>query len=131
MYVCKQTFYISQVRISQKAKGVIMWNLRHIIFYVKVKVLTDFHICISVPSTIFCKTRSSHPEVFLGKGVLKIRSKFTGEHPPRSVISIKLLCNFIWIALRHGSSPVNLLPIFRTSFFENTSGRLLLQNVSS
>ena len=25
--------------------------------------------------------RSSHPEVFLGKGVLKICSKFTGEHP--------------------------------------------------
>ena len=27
------------------------------------------------------KDRSSHPEVFLGKGVLKIYSKFTGEHP--------------------------------------------------
>ena len=27
------------------------------------------------------KNRSSHPEVFLGKGVLKICSKFTGEHP--------------------------------------------------
>ena len=35
--------------------------------------------------------RSSHPEVFLKKGVLKICSKFTGEHPCRSVISIKLL----------------------------------------
>ena len=34
--------------------------------------------------------RSSHPEVFLGKGVLKICSEFTGEHPCRSVISIKL-----------------------------------------
>ena len=45
--------------------------------------------------------RSSHPEVFLGKGVLKICSKFTGEHPCRSAISIKLLC-------------------------KNTSGRLLL-----
>ena len=28
--------------------------------------------------------------MFLGKGVLKICSKFTGEHPCRSVISIKL-----------------------------------------
>ena len=36
-------------------------------------------------------TRSSHPEVFLGKGFLKIYSKFTGEHLCRSVISIKLL----------------------------------------
>ena len=25
--------------------------------------------------------RSSHPQVFLGKGVLKICSKFRGEHP--------------------------------------------------
>ena len=34
--------------------------------------------------------KSSHPEVFLQKGVLKICSKFTGEHPCRSMISIKL-----------------------------------------
>ena len=27
------------------------------------------------------KVRSSPPEVFLGKGVLKICSKFTGKHP--------------------------------------------------
>ena len=30
--------------------------------------------------------------MFLGKGVLKIWSKFTGEQPCRSAISIKLLC---------------------------------------
>ena len=30
------------------------------------------------------KYRSSHPEVFLGKGVLKTCRKFTGEHPCRS-----------------------------------------------
>ena len=35
---------------------------------------------------------SSRPEVFLTKGVLKICIKFTGEHPCRSVTSIKLLC---------------------------------------
>ena len=34
--------------------------------------------------------RNSRPEVFLVKGVLKMCSKFTGEHPCRSVISIKL-----------------------------------------
>ena len=34
--------------------------------------------------------RSSHPEVVLVKGFLKLCSKFTGEHPCRSVISIKL-----------------------------------------
>ena len=46
--------------------------------------------------------RSSRPEVFLEKGVLKICSKFTGKDPCRSVISIKLQCNFIEITLRHG-----------------------------
>ena len=60
--------------------------------------------------------RNRHPEVFLVKGVLKICSKFTGEHPCRSVISVKLLCNFIEITLRHGCSPVNLMYIFRTTF---------------
>ena len=39
--------------------------------------------------------RSSHQEVFLGKGVLKIYSKFKGEHPYRSAISIKLQCKAI------------------------------------
>ena len=55
-------------------------------------------------------------EVFLGKGVLRICSKFTGEHQCQSVISIKLRSNFIEITLRDGFSPVNLLHIFRTFF---------------
>ena len=37
--------------------------------------------------------QTSHPEVFLRKGVPKICSKFTGEDPYRSVISIKLQSN--------------------------------------
>ena len=53
-------------------------------------------------------------EVFLGKDVLKIFSKCTGENPCHIVISIKLLCKFIEITLRHGCSPENLLYIFRT-----------------
>ena len=61
--------------------------------------------------------RSSPPEVILRKGVLKICSKFIGEHPCRSVIWIKPLCNFIEIILRHGCSPVNLQHIFRTYFW--------------
>ena len=55
--------------------------------------------------------------MFLRKGVLKIYSKFTGQHPCRSEISIKLL-----FTLQHGCSPVNFLLIFRTSFLKNTSG---------
>ena len=79
--------------------------------------------------------RSSHPQVFLKKAVPKTCSKFTGEYPCRSAISIKLLCNFIEIALRlietalrHGCSPLNLLHILRRPFPGNTSGWLLLQN---
>ena len=76
--------------------------------------------------------RSTHQEVFLGKGVLflgkgvlKTCSKFTGEQPCWSAISIKFQSNFIEIALRRGCSPVNLLHIFRTSFLQNTFGGLL------
>ena len=61
-------------------------------------------------------SRSSRPEVFLEKGVLKICNKFAGEQ----------ICNFIEIALRHGRSPVNLQHIFRTPFPRNTSEWLLL-----
>ena len=64
--------------------------------------------------------------MFLRKGVVKICSIFTGEHPCRSVNLIKLQSKFIEITLRHGCSPVNLLHIFRTLFPKNTSGWLLL-----
>ena len=40
---------------------------------------------------VLLRLSSSHPEVSLPKGVLKIYSKFTGEHQCRSVSSIKLL----------------------------------------
>ena len=68
--------------------------------------------------------------MFLRKTVLKICSKFTGKHPWRSVISIKLYCKFIEIALRHGCSPVNLMHIFTTSFLKNISGPLRLELVA-
>ena len=71
--------------------------------------------------------KSSPREVFLEKGVLKLCSKFTGEHSCWSVISVKLSCNFIWIALCPGCSPVILLHIFRTSFPRNTSRGILLK----
>ena len=40
------------------------------------------------------KLRSSHPEVFLGKGVLKICRKFTGEHP--SELRFQQSCKVHW-----------------------------------
>ena len=71
--------------------------------------------------------RSSRPDIFLGKGVLKTCSKFTGEHPCRSV-----LCNFIEIILWHGCSLVNLLHIFRTPILNslNTKVAIILEPVS-
>ena len=72
------------------------------------------------------KFRSSPLDVLLGKGVLKIFSKLTGEHPCRSASSINLQSNFIEITLRHGCSLVNLLHVFRTPFPKSTSGGMLL-----
>ena len=70
-----------------------------------------------------CTTyRSSQQEVFLEKGALKICNKFKGEHPCRSVISIKLLWN-------HASAWVfscKFAAYYQNTFFKNTSGRLLL-----
>ena len=60
--------------------------------------------------------------MLLRKGVWKVCSKLTGEHPCRSVISTKLQNKFIGIVLRHGCSPVNLLHIFRTTFLRNIKG---------
>ena len=65
--------------------------------------------------------------MFLGKGVQRICGKFTGEHPCRKAISIKLQSNFIVITLQQWCSPVNLLHIFRTPFLKSTSGWLLLK----
>ena len=67
--------------------------------------------------------------MFFRNDVLKLCSKFTGEHPCRNAISIKLQSNFIEITLRHGCSPVNLLQVFRTPFPKNTSWRLLLKTL--
>ena len=38
----------------------------------------------------------------------------------------KFLCNFTEVAVQHGSSPINLPDIFKTSFYKNTYGGLLL-----
>ena len=65
---------------------------------------------------------NSSLEVFLGKGILKICSKFIRKHPCRNAIAIKLQSNFIEITFWHGCSLANLLHIFRTSFPKNTSG---------
>ena len=79
---------------------------------------------IEITNLRYSKWIHKQPKVFLKKILLKICSKFTAEHSYRSVVSMQ--SNFTEIALRHGCSPVNLLLIFRTPFFKNTHGRLLL-----
>ena len=61
--------------------------------------------------------------MFLGKGVLKLCNKFTGEHPCQSPVSVE-------VTLRHGCSPVNLLHIFRAPSPKNTSEGILLNFTS-
>ena len=55
-----------------------------------------------------------------GKVVLKIYSKFTGKHPCRSVISVKLQ-QLYW-----NHTPAWVLSCRFAVYFQNTSGRLLL-----
>ena len=91
------------------------------------KKFMKFFFMANITSELFPSFRKSHPQVFLGKGVLKAFSKHTGEHPCQSVISIKLQSNFIEIILLHGCSPVNLLHNFRRKCFtKDTCGLLLL-----
>ena len=114
------------------------WQVRGGIFE-EIKSVLSCNALVSVPPNIaMCnsegnkytgipKFKSSHPEVFLRKAVLKICSKFKIEHPCRITIWINVLvCNFIEIALWNGCSLVNLLYIFRKAFLKNTPGWLLL-----
>ena len=75
------------------------------LFFSAVKVALHINF-LSVNIHLFTRTQlktkrnsSMPPELFSGKGVLKICSKFTGEHRCRSVISKKVLCNFVKILL--------------------------------
>ena len=51
--------------------------------------------CIQPIDHNYCILGSSHPEVFFGKGVLKICCKFTGDHPCQSESSIQLLATLL------------------------------------
>ena len=66
--------------------------------------------------------------MFLGNCVLKMCSKFTVEHLCHSVISIKLLCNFIEIMLRHEFFLVNFAANFQNTCSYTSEG-LLLSNI--
>ena len=97
---------LSPFQMSNRIAKFSSWKLiatRWIIRQHKISVITTYfkYLIRQFNSTsewdlIWVKVQK-HPsrEVFLGKGVLKICIKFTGEHLCRSVISIKLQRNFI------------------------------------
>ena len=58
--------------------------------------------------------RSSQPEVFFDKDVLKIYIKFTGKHSCRSIISIKLTSALVFSC--------KFAAYFQNTFTKNTSG---------
>ena len=124
---CKEKthrFSWSLLMIFFLQRGLIRWQLLLYVFLVRLTM--------QLARSFIFLSLFFFPRIFFSillKGVLKICSKFTGGHPCRSVISIKFFRNFIEIALRHGCSPVNFQHIFRTPFYKNTYGGVLL-NVS-
>ena len=87
------------------------------------KAECTFRICMSANQSKHLKSQRQPCRGVLSKRkyLLKICSKFTGEHPCRSMISIE-------ITFQHGCSPVNLQHTFRTPFTKNPSEQLLLVN---
>ena len=102
-------------------KSLIQNKITLIIYYKKINLAGN--ISLKLSQAFRCQKQPSMV-------VLKICSKFTEEHPYRSVISIKLLCKSFQIPLRHGCSPGNLLHIFRTPFPRNATGWLLLRRTT-
>ena len=78
----------------------------------------------------FCVTdRSSCPEAFCKKGVLRNFAKFTGKHPCQSLFLIKLQAGglqFIKKDSGTGVFSVNFVKFLRTPFLQNTPERVLL-----
>ena len=64
----------------------------------------------------------------LEESVLRISCEYLGASLYVGAILIKLQNGFAEITLLHCCSPVGLVHVWRVSFLENTSGRLLLKN---
>ena len=69
------------------------------------------------------KLRSSCPEVFYKKGVLRNLAKFTGKHLCQRLFFNKVAgCNLLKKSLWHRCFPVNFPKFLRTPFLQNSSG---------
>ena len=69
-----------------------------------------------------CSYKSSRPEVFCRKGVLRNFAKFTERYLRQSLRPATLLKKRVW----HSCFPLNFEKFLRTLFSQNTSGGLLL-----
>ena len=58
--VCKQTFHISHVRISQELKGILMWNLKHIVFILRRRYWQIFK-----SALVYLFKSNDYPESFI------------------------------------------------------------------
>ena len=76
------------------------------------------------------QTRCSCPEVFCKKGGCRNFAKFIGKQLYQSLLFNKLqawqACNFIKTEIWHRCFPVYFAKFLRTTFLQNTSGRLNL-----
>ena len=83
--------------------------------YALIITFHNFHLSFLkiLKSTLYGLFRSSHPKVFLEKDVLKICSKFTGEHPCQSLISPFLKNTSGWLFLAFTRQVVLLLSIIQ------------------
>ena len=103
-------FLLTSIEIMWKSQKIVSWSHAN-------KFLLE----------MFKRSRS---EAFLGKGVLKIYSNFTGEYPRRSAIcKVGSARQFYWNHTSTWCSPVNLLHIFRTPFTKKIFEGLLLDMV--
>ena len=95
-----------------------LWNSRYSIHvlldYIKARISEKIGDLWIKYETETLQDRSSHPEVFPGKSVLKKWSKLKGQHPRRSVIS------------HFGMGVLLYICCIFSPFLESTSGRLFL-----
>ena len=68
--------------------------------------------------------RSSRPDLFCEKGVLRNFAKFTGKHLCQSLFFNKVAgaANLLKKRLWHRCFPMNFAKFLRTPFLQNTSG---------
>ena len=126
IFQCSTYFFYSKFTTKNFAPDKIFQisNMKSIVWQFYKKLLL---ICTSAPLIFVTSSRSSCENTGLYyKHKKKMCSKFTGEYLCQSMISLKLLRNFAEIAIRYRCSPGNLLHIFRTSFYKDTYGGLLL-----